>query len=441
MSLWSQAAKLADQTPESRNRYVDFLRALSILAVVLGHWVMAGPHYADGTAGLDHLLDVSPWTRWLTWLFQVMPVFFFVGGYSNGTSWDGAIAKGVPYRQWLGTRMRRLLAPALPLLALWAALAIVGHQLGVPRGFVRLGSQVSLVPVWFLAVYLLVVMFVPATRAAWRRFGMWSFFVPVAAAALNDLAFFAAGLEWVGWLNYLFVWLAVHQLGYAWREGKLSGVERAMPFLLVGLPALVAMTKLGPYPLSLVGVPSEGISNTLPPKLPLLALGAAQIGLLLSLEAPMRRWLARPAVWTATVLINGTIMTIFLWHSTAMMLLIGLGFWLVPEVHATAPGSAAWWALRPLWVLAYALASLPFVALFVRFERGAMRGAERVVAGWRLFAGTIAICLGLALLAISGVGDDNRLGLAVVPVLLPFIGAALAGFGPLARLLPFTTTR
>ena len=38
------------------------------------------------------------------------------------------------------------------------------------------------------------------------------------------------------------------------------------------------------------------------------------------------------------------------------------------------------------------------------------------------------------MLALSGVGADNRLGLATIPLALPFVGAALAGFGPLAAL-------
>jgi hypothetical protein len=36
-SAWSRAAKLADRTPASRNRYVDFLRAASMRVVTVGH--------------------------------------------------------------------------------------------------------------------------------------------------------------------------------------------------------------------------------------------------------------------------------------------------------------------------------------------------------------------------------------------------------------------
>ena len=43
MSAWTRAAEVAARTPPSRNRYVDFLRAASILCVVLGHWLAAAP--------------------------------------------------------------------------------------------------------------------------------------------------------------------------------------------------------------------------------------------------------------------------------------------------------------------------------------------------------------------------------------------------------------
>ena len=215
---WKQARRLADRTPAARNRYVDFLRGASITAVVLGHWLIAAPYYEPGKPDMQHLLAVSPWSQWITWVFQVMPIFFFVGGYSNLTSWRSCRRRKETYAGWLSGRLRRLLQPVLPLLAVWAALALIAQWTGVPDGFVRIGSRIALVPTWFLAVYLLVVLFVPLSSAAWRRFGLWSVAVLIGAAAMVDLLFFAAEWHYLGWLNYLFVWLAAHQMGYAWRD-------------------------------------------------------------------------------------------------------------------------------------------------------------------------------------------------------------------------------
>ena len=41
MRIWTQASELAAQTPPERNRYVDFLRSVSILVVIIGHWLIA----------------------------------------------------------------------------------------------------------------------------------------------------------------------------------------------------------------------------------------------------------------------------------------------------------------------------------------------------------------------------------------------------------------
>ena len=82
--LWAQASRLAAQTPPQRNRYVDFLRAASICVVILGHWLLVAPYLEDGQLVAADALSLIPWTRWLTWLLQVMPIFFLVGGFSNG---------------------------------------------------------------------------------------------------------------------------------------------------------------------------------------------------------------------------------------------------------------------------------------------------------------------------------------------------------------------
>jgi surface polysaccharide O-acyltransferase-like enzyme len=430
-SLWSRAADIAARTPESRNRYVDFLRAVSILMVISGHWLVAAPYVVDGQLTLSSMLAYQRWTQLLTWAFQVMPVFFFVGGYSNGVSWQAAGRDGRSYAEWLNGRLQRLIGPVLPLLAVWAVLGIVGHLSGVRPEMVKAGSQMALIPIWFLAVYIGVVVLVPLTHAAWRRFGMASFWVLAIAVAVDDLLFFAADLTALGWLNYGFIWVAVHQLGYAWREGKLQSGWRALAWTVAGLAILIGLVTVGPHPLSMVSVPGEEVSNSLPPKLPMLLLGMIQIGLALSLEAPFRRWLERPVPWTATVLVNGMIMTIFLWHLTASTLVTGLALQLGSVGLTVEPGSGAWWAARPLWLALSVLALAPLALVFGRFERGGTRGPA--VGAWRQVVGAGLVCGGLSLLALFGIAGDGWLGLSWWVLLLPFVGATLGGVNPVAR--------
>lgn len=426
MKIWSRAAEIAANTPESRNRLVDFLRAASILLVISGHWLLAAPYLgAGGEVVLGNMLELTSATRWLSWAFQVMPVFFLVGGYANAASWGAALRDGKPFSTWLDSRLRRLLLPVLPLIAVWAVLAPLARLLGLDPALVQAASTVALVPVWFLAIYTVVILFVPLTYRWWQRSGFRSFGVLVALAVLTDALFFA-GWTALGWLNYLFIWIAVHQLGYAWMDGRVPSRPVRLAWGALGFGALVGLTVAGPYPISMISVPGSEISNTLPPKLPLLALAIAQAGVVLALEPPLRRWLNRPAPWTAAVLLNGMIMTIYLWHSTAMILIIALvagplrGFGLGLE-----PATGTWWAMRPLWLAVYALTLAAMMLAVARFERS--RSPAVSASAGRQITGALVACLGLAMLAYLGLGGAGPIWIQVLAATTPFAGAMLGG--------------
>ena len=71
------------------------------------------------------------------------------------------------------------------------------------------------------------------------------------------------------------------------------------------------------------------------------------------------------------------------------------------------------------------LALLPFVAAFSRFERPRPREGIRPAPAWRLVPGALLVCLGLAFLALHGIGGEGWLGLRVGSLSLPFLGALL----------------
>ena len=441
LTMWNKARELAEMAPPERNRWVDFLRAISILAVVFGHWLMAGL-YLDESGELQRgdLLSVSSWAHWLTWGFQVMPVFFLVGGYSNGVSWGATLRNAEPgqtgvYRDWLASRVQRLITPTFPVLLLWAGLALILTQVGIDRTQIRMATEAALIPVWFLAVYLIVTAFTPLTHRAWERFGWLSFAIYIPIAMLTDWLTFSAGVPYVNFTNFLWVFLAIHQLGFAWRAGKFDNRLFALATFAVGLAILVSITVYGFYPVSMVSAPG-GFSNSLPPTLALFALGVTQVGLVLALEPLGRKMLDNIGIWTATVLMNGMIMTVYLWHLTAFVLVmtvvwLGLGGMGLDSV----PGTGEWWATRPLWLAIYILALLPMIVIFARHERsfGPIRGG-RTVPKFRAVFGVLMICIGLA--ATAGVTIASPEGITGVRwwvIALPLVGAALLGFGPVYR--------
>ena len=430
MGIWSQASSLAAQTPEGRNRYVDFLRSVSILVVITGHWLIATAFYVDGDLAQGKLLQSEPWTQWLTWLFQVMPIFFIVGGYSNAVSLESARRKQVTYAGWLSTRLNRLVAPLLLLLFFWAALAVVMKFFGVSEGVIQYASRVALIPIWFLAIYIMVVVLAPAAYWLWQRYGFASFWLLVGVAIVVDLAFFVFDLRWMGWSNYFWIWLAVHHLGFAWRDGRIGSPARLLLYSAAGLATLSLLIFVGPYPLAMVGSPDEGLSNTMPPKITLLALAVFQFGLLLAIEGPMRRVLGNLRLWTATVLINSMIMSVYLWHITIMVIFVSLlyladGFGLGLE-----PGTNEWWLSRPVWIVVLYALLLPVALLMSPFERRGRPADASVPSAARQVGGAMLFCLGVALLARYGYGGGPLPRLDVASFALVVIGSGIGGLLP-----------
>ena len=276
--------------------------------------------------------------------------------------------------------------PRLVFIAVWIVVEAVLRiaDLGAP-GLLR-STFLPFGPMWFLFVYAFVVVLAPVTIALHDSHGWRAPALAVACVAAIDLARFAFGVPGIGWLNLALVWLAVHQMGYFYADRRTSSEVAADSGLLVragsrvwlmmiagGLAALMILTNLVEitselhYPRSMVGVDIEPVSNMSPPSLAIVALAAWQIGLAMWLRAPVARWLRRPRPWRATIAVNSMIMTLFLWHLTALLITIVL-LYPVGLGHETEP-TLRWWLERPVWVLAPLLVLAPLVAVFRRFER------------------------------------------------------------------------
>jgi hypothetical protein len=247
------------------------------------------------------------------------------------------------------------------------------------------------------------------------------------AAAADVLRFHDGHRPALGWINYLFVWGAVHQLGYLWRDGRLAGARQALPWLAGGALAWALLARFGPYPLSMVGVPGEPVSNTTPPSLLLLAFAAAQVGLVLALEGPMRRWLDGTRAWAATVLVNGTIMTVYLWHLTVLALLVGLAMLAGGFGLHLVPGTAEWWLARVPWLLVMTTGLGLLIPLVGRFERSAPLPPDFRPSTPRVLAGAALASAGIAFLALDGIAAAGALGVRGIVVGGTILGAWMLG--------------
>lgn len=424
MTVLERARAVDAKTPASRNRVVDFLRAAAITVVVLGHWTIVAVTADGPNPGIQPhgVLDHARWTHPLTWVFQVMPIFFLVGGYSNGLSWRSARRKGLGYADWLGARVRRLSTPLVPLLLVWLVVSLIAVAAGANAAVAGLATQMALIPTWFLAAYLMVIVVGPACLVAWERWGWWTIVVGLAlAAGIDVLSIGVLHSPLAGYPNYLLVWAAFHQFGYAWLDGRLASVKARLLLVVLGAAGLAPLVGLGPYPLSMISAGSDEISNSNPTRITMAFLGMAQAGLVLLAAPALERWLQRPVPWFVTVMVNLRIMTVFLWHLTAMVgmahLLLALGG---AGLHLR-PLSGLWWATRPLWWVVLGVVTAGCVAVFGRFESPA--GADTRVPAWSAVVAAVLVVAGLAVLASVGMISHGQV--AWVWPLLPVAAVGL----------------
>ncbi len=436
-----------------RNRYADLLRVAALGGVVYGHWLLTVITDSHGQlGGLDALNYVS-WARWGTLLFQVMPVFFLVGGYVNARSWtahaDGSAAnpwpQWGPWARWVRYRAIRLLRPATVYVAVSVLVIAAARTAGSsPRVLAAAGWLVAF-QLWFLPVYLLLIALTPVLLAAHRRWGLAVPMVMAVAAAAVDAAVLGLHLPVVGYANYLLVWGAMHQWGFAWQDGRLTS-PRWRPYALAGVGALVLAGLLAwsPFPVDMIG-DGERVTNTTPPSIALLAFAAAQAGLLLAAEPAASKLLARPGLWRLVTRLNDRAMTVYLWHM-APVIVVAVAFYPTGVMPQPAIGSAEWWWLRLAWFALLTVVLVPVLWAFSWADRRPRPPTEtglsrtgpfstgysgsvldpRPGSAAVLLAGVVAVMVGLARLAIAGFAPAGRLPLSVLTVYAAGLAAVAA---------------
>ena len=397
--MTSRLEELSRATPATRDRYVDFLRAASILAVVFGHWFISIIHWPDALIYQTSAVGVTSYLWLGTWAFQVMPIFFFVGGFSNMVTFQAYERRGGSAWSFVKDREVRLLKPSLVFLGVWTVIQVFLHvaDIGRPtgptlwdgtrllRGVRPPGATIPFGPLWFLGVYMVVVAIAPAMIRFHRRYGLWVPAAMIAGTIAADVIGFGGHPE-VRWFNVAFVLLLPHQLGFLYADGRLPAQPSWVfwTMVTVGLAGLVLLTNpwvfrlfgearfdwfptIGYYPKSLLGTDVEPISNAYPPTVCFMLGGIWSIGAVMLLRPQVSRLLQRPGPWKFTIFVNSMIMTLFLWHMTAYLIAILL-LWPLGSGHE-ADSTARWWMERVVWELVPAAILAGLVAVFGRFER------------------------------------------------------------------------
>jgi surface polysaccharide O-acyltransferase-like enzyme len=291
-----------------RSPFIDAVRAIAIVTVVLGHWLVTA--LVDTPTGmyidspLKHLPELTP----VSWVLQTLGLFFFAGGFAAAHS-----------RTPFLVRFTQLAVPTLLMLGVWAAVLFGLSMRGVDQGTAyNIGFLVT-TPLWFLGVHLILLAMKPLVRKLDEY--SWGVLVPVLLVLVVPYA----------------VWWAAWQLGHSLARRRIPGP----PLLVLGVLGYALLTRFGGCPVSAVGIPGAAVSNLNPPNYATLALAFAQIGLVLTI-APLltRLGTAKPVQW-----LNKRALGIFLAHQSALITVV-----LTLPVLRQPPDHPGWVWQRVLWL-------------------------------------------------------------------------------------------
>lgn len=365
------AAHAASRSASHRYVTIDAVRAACLFVVVVLHSLMVGVEVgADGGLETSVALSGQPWFAPLTWVLQIMPLFFIAGGFASLSQWRRMRDRGASAAEYVLGRVRRLVVPALLMIVAVGGVLTVARACDADPELIAEASLRIGQPLWFLVVYLGVTSLVPVLARLHERWPLLVLIVLGAGIVAVDLLHAEAGIP-VGYLNLALVWPFMQQLGFVladsdrdrWSRGQLTAG------IVLPLVALGALLVSGRSP--------DMIENLNPPTLLVALLGLSQFFGLQLVRARLERIANKPRVRRVVGRAGALAMTTYLWHMPIILALV-TALWLCGG-PLPAPHSAAWWATRAPWILGVALCVLPFAVWFARVERRALTQTQALV--------------------------------------------------------------
>lgn len=389
--------------PSGRDHAVDFVRALCVVAVVVLHSLMVGVTLDESGPVFANAGESGWWLVPTSWVFQVMPLFFVVGGFSAYTAYTRMRSRGHGGAAFVTARVVRLLLPATAVIAAagvgLAALAVAG----VPSDLIDIAGYRFGQPLWFLAVFLLCQALVPLLARAHRASPYVTISLLAASAVVVDVIRAVTGMDAIGFLNLAFVWLTMQQLGFLLADGRIDALSRRTR-IRIGVIALILLSAA-----FLTGVYSPDlIANINPPTTALLLVGIVHTSAFTLFRGPLTA-LATGRFARFTAFLSERAMTVYLWHMSVLLVLAGSSALLASAdvIDLPAPASASWWLSRPLW-LALALGITALVSIpLSRIET--IRGLASTAGDVRVTVATVIGAAAIGLLLVQGTTTGTAL--------------------------------
>ena len=311
-------------TSISRERYIDLLKVVSILTVIFSTHLFL----SFQTSGYEILIRNESSTNIsmsiASWYLNGLAVFFFCNGFSNSLAWYSNIGRDGSVWEFLANRINSILGPMIVLI-IFGSLTIhysISNEL-IPEYLVTSvdslhpTTEFLLWPLWLVSIYLVVLMFSPIT-AYFHKKQSWFFLLMLFSMFIFiDIFTFSSGYISIKYLNYLFFWLFIHQLGYFYADGSLQEIKLSLYFIVV-LVSYISLFFLSTDYSSLTSISNFRLTmntNEDPPTLIMLLSSIGLISLALLFRNIVEKLLKNKYIWSFVSLLNAHLYTYFLWHT------------------------------------------------------------------------------------------------------------------------------
>ena len=183
-------------------------------------------------------------------------------------------------------------------------------------------------PLWLVSIYLVMVIFAPFTIFLHKKYPYATVLGLITMTILIDNIDFSLNLSYIRLFNYLFFWIAIHQLGYFYADGKILKVNlnvfRYITLFTYGY-LFYQMSDSNPY-LSLASYRLTSLNNEDPPTTTYLIASIGLICLFLSLKNVIENILSNQKIWLLISHVHSNIYTVYLWHLFVFFIIYIFGF-------------------------------------------------------------------------------------------------------------------
>ena len=280
-------------TSISRERFIDFTKIIGLIFLITNSFSLLRFQESGGELFVENLSVNSQSLTVFTWFTAGMSLFFFSMGFNNLIAWFSNVGRDGSQWNYLVDRINTLLGPVIVwIFSSTIVLNILSRSENFPNYLttsqdgIMPSVEFILWPLWLVSIYLVMVIFAPFTIFLHKKYPYATVLGLITMTILIDNIDFSLNLSYIRLFNYLFFWIAIHQLGYFYADGKILKVNlnvfRYITLFTYGY-LFYQMSDSNPY-LSLASYRLTSLNNEDPPTTTYLIASIGLICLFLSLK-------------------------------------------------------------------------------------------------------------------------------------------------------------